>query len=359
MIENGLLIVNSTHKIMDITGSGRWRQGANACIFKPSVSCENEPPLEGHVSRIVKVIPGIENQDVKYETFIKEKYPILVEKGWVSVYTKICQPSYVTKDSLIMPGFPNKPGACSKLTTNNSDSKNQINLITPIQGETLHEKVTGLSGDIGIDIFKFLRPVFSAAIALVPDNGEWLVNMDLHGGNILTNKNTGLGMMSDWDQSLILTSNDIVNQVNQQISNTDPCLSGDSNDFEERYYQWWARGVDALKACKNGEWLSREEINTLRVWTIRTIFVAAVRYSEKNHETFNSKFMKYKLMGKVKNQIVKQNARNSFQLFDQILVECNTQDEISNMIGYVISLLTGDGLSQLVGGKTRRRSKKN
>ena len=421
---------------MDITGAGRWRQGANACIFKPAVSCENQPPLQGHLSRVVKLFPAIENRDVKYETFIKEKYPELVEKGLVSVYTRMCSPKFTENDNTIMPGFPEGIGGCSTIVTDNSDSKKLINLITPIQGLTLNDKVIRLKKDIGMDIFDYLRPVFSAAIALVPDNGNWLINMDLHGGNILTNKNTGLGMMSDWDQSLILTPSSIVDDVNQQIlsetvstkilsseikngiatlclenanlfnrgdtmridksSNVavnmvfkiisvdyeknsvniavtterpftgiahtggDVCLKGDSKIFEKNYYQWWAKGVDAIKSCKKTESLSREEVNTLRVWTIRTVFINAIRYSKLVSEKFNSEDLGLKLKQKIKSQRVRETARLNIELLDQILIECNTQSEISNTVQHIIQLIIGDGLSQLVGGKTRRRRlKKN
>lgn len=344
---------------MDLAGAGRWRQGANACIFKPAVSCENEPPPEGHISRIVKVIPGVENRDVKYETILKTNFPQMVEEGLVSVYTKICKPTYVTKDSLVMPGFPKGKGACSDIVTNNSDSENQINLITPIQGETLDDKAKS-SKDIGMETFNFLRPAFKAAIALVSNNSGWLINMDLHGGNILTNKNTDLGMMSDWDQSLFISPGHIEQQVNEQIPDDYPCLKGDSVEFGENYYQWWSRAVDVLKACKNGETLSHEEVNTLRVWTIRTLFFNAIFYSKSNLKAFNSKRVTIKLLGKVMNENVKQTARDNLDLLDQILLECNTPTDVSNLVEFVIEILGGGGLSQLVGGRTtRRRSKKN
>jgi len=305
------------------------------------------------------MIPGIENRDVKYETFIKEKHPELVEKGWVSVYTKICSPNFTENDKTIMPGFPGGRGACSTtIIEENKDSKNQVNLITPIQGETMYGKFDNT--DVGVEIFDYLRPVFSAAVALIPDRGEWLVNMDLHGGNILTNKNTGLGMMSDWDQSLILTPNNIIDQINQQIVDNDPCLQGESTDFSAKYPQWWSRAINAIKSCKQTESLSREEVNTLRVWTIRTIFLHALRYSEIVRETFNSKKIQIELLGKVKNETIKKTTSGNMALLGQVLIECNTQSEISNTIQRMVELLGGGGLSQLVGGKTRRRRlKKN
>ena len=241
MIENGLIDVNSTHKIM-ITGAGRWRQGANACVFNPAVSCGNEPPLPGHISRVINVVPGVENKDVKYETFIKDNYPNLVANGSVSVYTKMCSPKFVNSDSILMPGFPRSQGACNNIVTNNSQSQNQINLVTPLQGENLSEKFRGYRGEVpSSEIFKFLHPVFAAALELVSDNKSWLINMDMHGGNILTNPKTGLGMMSDWDQSLIIVPNgNLQEQINSQIPDDTPCLAEAGSLFEMTYPQWWA-----------------------------------------------------------------------------------------------------------------------
>ena len=60
---------------------------------------------------------------------------------------------------------------------------------------------------------------------------------------------------------------------------------------------------------------------------------------------------------KVKNENIKRFETANMAILGQILVECNTQSEISNTIQYIIQLLGGGGLSRLVGGKKLRRKK--
>jgi hypothetical protein len=76
-------------------------------------------------------------------------------------------------------------------------------------------------------------------------------------------------------------------------------------------------------------------------------------YSTPLYDTFLTKTFKFKIMGRIRNEQVKQTARDNFQLLDQALIECKSASEIESLVEFVIDNLKSLGVLQPIPSPTQ------
>ena len=196
-------------------GAGPWRQGADTCVFTPPLACKEDPThtrprAEMYVSRVTTP----DDRAYEIEDLLRQKFNPLVQNGWVTAFTKKCRPYYAEEDLTPAPDFKaSSHGACfRKIRVNNTDAFRQINLVSERQGDSMLDMIYEARTDSTTGKTKYyMRPkidpktavdefqkAFSAAIALVPDSGPWVIHTDLHSGNILRNKANTAFVLHDW-----------------------------------------------------------------------------------------------------------------------------------------------------------------
>lgn len=208
---------------MSLRGGEIWKEGADTCVFKPAVHCEDEVYREPNsVSRIVKTEQA--TRDLEVETLIRESFPALVEAGLVTVHTKACAPDYMMKDLTFDSSFQPEYGhGCDKLELHKVDPgvvKSHTNMITPLRGETFY-KFMKKNPAFRPAWKSLISGILQAAITMVPDDGPWVIHTDCHMNNILTipkgEAEAPELSLSDWGRALIIKNPKDINSVRQGI----------------------------------------------------------------------------------------------------------------------------------------------
>lgn len=191
-----------------------WREGADACIFKPSIACREDPinypsDMPNMISRVI----DYREPDIRNEANIEKYFPLLVQRGFVNIRRKACTPDF--KQTNFKPSVSyqsSSQGPCARI----SPSPFLVNLITPEFTNNLafylKDERVNIEGAL-----KYLRGAICAAIGLVPDNGVWVIHGDLHLENVLIqlelNTKTKVSQtytsLSDWTRIIIFNSKDI------------------------------------------------------------------------------------------------------------------------------------------------------
>ena len=274
-------------------GAGPWRQGADTCIFNPALACtDNKGHRYGpeYVSRVTNP----QDTALRVETVLKTEYSGLVDLGWVTAYEHKCTPFYEPEDAQYTDSFKDKylrpmrrgqrehpPGACeTKVKAKNmlGISALQVNLISKRVGQEFADLHTSR-----FDVRKCieeLRHAFSAAVALVPDTGTWIINTDMHAGNILMNETHGKFMLHDWGRSILIENAQLDSQI----------VAGIKSFRDEVYperdwpsvpvgFQLPQQMSDAVMDIYATHTVTPEEKATLRVWTVFVLFKTITNYS--------------------------------------------------------------------------------
>ena len=214
-------------------GGLRWREGIENCVFKPSVGCAKEnadgflernnqgslvanPNIParkpGMISRIVKN----DSADFKNEKILRgmSYFKPLIDLGYISVNTNFCTPMFTKEDKDFAQNFRfkmNKKGPCYSMAFSAFERPEDYkNLITPEYGMNLDAYLIKNNTDADT-LLILLRGAVSAAIALVPDNGVWVVHGDLHYENILVSKASAEKhtALSDWGRCMVFNTKNI------------------------------------------------------------------------------------------------------------------------------------------------------
>lgn len=172
-------------------GRGRWRSGADTCVFSPPVKCADETTRRDpnqYVSRIVSK----NSSDVQIEEILRTRFPGLLDYRLIAISEKACIPKYDTDDVRQNDDYIERGNGCKNLRIkgdriNDLNSKPEhVNLITPKLVVNVSDFIhtTGLEKDT-LKKINGITHALIASILLVPDRGPWVVHQDLHFGNIL------------------------------------------------------------------------------------------------------------------------------------------------------------------------------
>lgn len=185
-------------------GGIRWKEGADTCVFKPSVACKEDPEtypsnIPSYVSRIVKS----SEPDVETETLLRTHHKDLIRRGFLASAQVICTPEFIDSN---LSGSISPRGPCSQFVSKNIGVL-YSNLITAEYTDSFRNYLYTKRPSIQEAII-LLRGAITAAIDLVPDAGPWIIHGDLHLGNVLIKKEpgyepyTGLG---DWGRAIVIS----------------------------------------------------------------------------------------------------------------------------------------------------------
>ena len=305
---------------MIMQGSGRWREGADTCVYKPAVHCTDVDPTlpqfnpggkipDGYVSRIVQKT----SPDVKTEDFIKQYFKPLVDKNYISVYARSCTPLYLSTDAIDDSTYvPRDNAGCSHAPR--SDPRSQLNLIAPKLSETFAEGHRNTFD--AIVLFKELRHAFYTAASLVSsDTGPWIIHTDLHYDNLLKFESKGdpLGdigyALHDWGRTLIIKNptdfNSVINDLKLYKSALVLNLFGltpehpkykfaMSNEFKLSVNSGYRSQTDPifLKAiddsliAKNMPELAHH-LRKLRIWSVYSLMTLGLHYANETNYAMN------------------------------------------------------------------------
>ena len=261
-------------------GAGPWREGADTCVFKPALACKDKPgtrPGPEYVSRVTDPT----DRALAIETLIKEKFPNLVSKGWVTAFEKSCIPFYTRDDAVRDPSYIEKyishvpkphPGACqTTIVPDNRRAPEQVNLISKRVGPAYYDFIVPTRIDTAFLLF---RNAMSAAVALVPDEGPWIIHTDLHANNILRSLTEPSYMLHDWGRSLVIrdprTPEGVLQGVREFVDEVYPPA-----DWDGKIPIGWQLPkpiVDAAQRIYDSGNARAEDAGKLRVWTVIVIF---------------------------------------------------------------------------------------
>lgn len=190
-------------------GSGRWKEGTETCVFKPSVACvENfdtyPSGMPGKISRLMEK----NVKDIEIEQFLKEHFSHLVKRGFLAVMDIACTPRF--KKSNIRSPLLSQDGPCSKIkeTKEGKVTGNFVNLITTeytadVDNYLKYQQNNIFFGMLGATML--FRGAICAAIDLVPDDKPWVIHFDLHSKNVLVMDGpVPYTALADWGRAFII-----------------------------------------------------------------------------------------------------------------------------------------------------------
>lgn len=265
-------------------GGAMWRQGEDACIFKPVVKCAGDSKSygDGYISRITNK----KDDGFKIEDVINNKFKALSKSGWVATYVKSCKPEY-TEDDMRKDGefdtrYPQThKGECNKLINKSSEErKDDVNLIYKQLGSTLTEINTKA---ISLETaFTELQHAFSTVIELIPDSGPWLIHTDLHTDNILYNTESHKYILNDWGRTLIIDDPTSLTKSAKNVV-----------DFLDKFYPFLKTKAFPevfqipkpfavlLRSVYRKGTITEQELRGLRIWPIIVLFKTAFYMARK------------------------------------------------------------------------------
>lgn len=183
-----------------IKGGERWKQGADGCIFKPSVACQGDttPNPPNTVSKIMKK----DSVEERVQEFLQTHFPNVVAGKGVSIALKRCRPQYKPQNenmskTIEKSGDPKIP-PCFRLKFLRPED--YTNFVLEEYDDDLKNAASA------VDIIKYLRNALNAAVALVPDDGPWVLGYDFHPGNIFLKKQGTeiISSLADWGRTIII-----------------------------------------------------------------------------------------------------------------------------------------------------------
>jgi hypothetical protein len=193
-------------------GGLKYRSGADTCVFKPAVKCQDESDPRPGVSRIME--DDKSEHDIKIETLIRTKFPELVANGSVTVHEHVCTPVFTEGDIKEDDTYePNRgcsdivfakedPYGSNVFTVIEGPRRHLKNLITPERDTTLASFID--KGKVSLETKKkIIRNAIDGAVGLCPDDGRpWVIHTDCHLGNVLVSGSTS--SLNDWGRCIIV-----------------------------------------------------------------------------------------------------------------------------------------------------------
>jgi hypothetical protein len=187
-------------------------QGQDTCVIAPAKPCPGVPVNSNQVSRLVDPT----SRDAETEKFILKYFSFLVNEGFIASSVAQCnlQSSQLVGNDLS--GNATHNGCISA-----KQRQSHINLITNRFDGTAQNIMV-----LGRDVQKRELISTTAVITngLVPDNGPWIIETDLHYNNIgftkrkLSNGYTAtIGCIADWGRALYITNPKDFNEVRKGI----------------------------------------------------------------------------------------------------------------------------------------------
>jgi hypothetical protein len=192
-------------------GGEQWKEGSDTCVFRPSVACLEDPIKypSGMPDMISRIVPKT-GKDLLFEVNINKFFSQLIKRGIVAASHVQCTPKY--KDTNMRKGARiSATGPCSTLGAPSTS----VNLITSAYEDSYysHIKKNRIQYKRALEL---LRGAICAAVALVPDDGVWVVHGDLHLGNVFVKEDrssktrysqtyTAIG---DWGRTMLFDSKD-------------------------------------------------------------------------------------------------------------------------------------------------------
>lgn len=175
----------STKRRKTQRGKGRWRSGADTCVFKPAIKCKGDSkrPDDTYISRIVSV----DSSDPYNEDILRTKFPLLHQYKLISISDKVCVPEYLPGDEIPEKDYTETGYGCSEMQIDYTNRTTyQVNLLTRKMLGSVSQYIKDMKIKDNLPAkLKILENALFASIMLVPDQGPWVVHMDLHFGNIL------------------------------------------------------------------------------------------------------------------------------------------------------------------------------
>lgn len=183
-------------------GGLRWRQGTDGCIFKPSVSCKRATQANP-ANTISKIIPK-GSHDERVEEVIEKNFPNVVAGKGVLIAKQRCVPDFKTQNenmsSNIEQSCTNPLPPCFRMKF--LTPENYTNFIVEEYDTTFFHVSDGLDLD---DSLRLLQRAINAAIAMVPDEGPWVIGLDFHSGNIFVKYGVEpISSLADWGRMLVI-----------------------------------------------------------------------------------------------------------------------------------------------------------
>lgn len=189
-----------------------WDQGDDGCIFKPPIACANKkvslPEGKQYISKVVVKDPP----DLQVEEFLKKHFlHVFLNKG-ILVASEVCVPMFQPSDFTVSEKVRSKLintggryGGCLPFVKNTKpNSTNFVNLIYEEYDDSYFnaiQKEPYLSSPT--KCFDLLRHALNAAIALVPDEGPWVLHIDSQVNNIFV-KTEKYSTLADWGRCCII-----------------------------------------------------------------------------------------------------------------------------------------------------------
>lgn len=186
-----------------LKGGLRWKQGADGCVFKPSVACQGDT-TPNPSNTVSKIMPKGSVEE-RVQNFLQEKFPNVVAAKGVSIAVKRCTPQYTPQNenmsaNIEKSGDPEIP-PCFRLKFLRPEG--YTNFVLEEYDDDLNNAAKTKSAE---DIKGYLRNALNAAVALVPDDGPWVLGYDFHPGNIFLKKNGTevVSSLADWGRTIII-----------------------------------------------------------------------------------------------------------------------------------------------------------
>jgi hypothetical protein len=206
-------------------GGLKWKQGADGCIFKPSVLCKGATH-ENPPNTISKVVPK-GSIDEYVESVISSRFRNVVDGKGVLIASQRCTPefSFVNdwESKTIQAAKKNTP--CKTIDTKHPDLYTNfvIERYDTDFFSAVNPPAIGTAPPVQLDLLstlKLLRRSLNAAVALVPDDGPWVIGLDFHIGNILVKLDAEpFSSLADWGRTLIIQDPNDLNSIRAGLLN--------------------------------------------------------------------------------------------------------------------------------------------
>ena len=186
-------------------GGERWRQGADGCIFKPPVACQSESgaiSFNPSTNTVSKIMPK-GSVDERVEEIIEKHFPHVVARKGVLIAKKRCTPLFISRNLPFNPSINQSNSTLPCMSINTNKPQKYTNFVLEEYGSDFKRAF----GNSGVDdILVYIQNALNAAVALVPDNGPWILGFDFHLGNILVKRegNEIISSLADWGRTIIV-----------------------------------------------------------------------------------------------------------------------------------------------------------
>ena len=212
-------------------GGLQWKQGSDGCIFLPAVECAGQDDkYSADPKYLSKVVPkGLPDEHT--ENFIATHFPDVVRGKGVLISVERCIPrfsedrnknksknvanKYVTPN--LKPWMSQYQRAqaiayaeSKKLPCQRIDFTKPENYTNFVMEKYANEtfftvaKTAEYAGN-NEKLLKLLRRTLNAAVALVPDNGPWILGYDFHIGNVFVKMDAEpYTSLADWGRVIII-----------------------------------------------------------------------------------------------------------------------------------------------------------